>query len=117
MRAGVHGYVLKNQPFSELNDAITTVMGGSSYYSPGISVALKQAAQHENNAALDPLSPREREVLQLIADGFTNKAIAQTLGISVKTVETHRGSLMRKLDIHATAGLVRYAIRRGWTEP
>jgi two-component system response regulator NreC len=115
MLAGVNGYVLKSQAFAELSKAIAIVMSGSVYLSPGISSALRQATQKENDPNPEPLSPREREVLQLIAEGNTNKGIAHTLSISVKTVETHRGSIMRKLDVHETAGLVRYAIRRGLT--
>jgi len=81
--------------------------------SPEVSRAVVQAYQNKTELSAEPLSPRERQVLQLIAEGKTTKEVAGVLNISVKTAETHRTRIMEKLDIHETAGLVRYAIRRG----
>jgi two-component system, NarL family, response regulator NreC len=113
MRAGVRGFVLKSQAFSDLTQAIRAVAEGSVYLSPGISRAVVDASLGRSASIADPLTSREREVLHLVAEGRTTKAIADLLGISAKTVETHRGAIMRKLDIHDTPSLVRYAIRRG----
>ncbi len=117
LQAGVRGYVLKSQATAELVQAIQEVMRGSRYLSPGISEAVVQAYLAKTDLPADPLTPREREVLQLIAEGKTTKNIAGLLGLSVKTVESHRTRLMEKLDIRQTAGLVRYAIRRGLIQP
>jgi len=81
--------------------------------SPGISRAVVEASLRKNSRQEDPLTDREREVLQLVAEGRTTKQIAGLLGVSVKTAESHRTRIMQKLKIHETAGLVRYAIRRG----
>ncbi len=99
LRIGVHGYVLKRQAVADLVQAIRDVNRGTIYLSPGISRAV--------------VDLREREILQLVAEGHSTKQAAEILGISVKTAESHRSRLMGKLDIHETAGLVRYAIRRG----
>jgi DNA-binding NarL/FixJ family response regulator len=117
LRAGVRGYVLKTQAGTELAEAIREVGLGGVYLSPGISRAVVNASLGEGETPPDPLSPREREVLQLVAEGKPNKQIASDLGISVKTVESHRSRLTQKLDIHDTAGLVRYAIRQGMVSP
>lgn len=117
LRAGVRGYVLKSQATAELVQAIQEVIRGGRYLSPGISEAVVQAYLAKTDLPSDPLSSREREVLQLIAEGKTTKVIAGLLGVSVKTVESHRTRLMEKLDIRQTAGLVRYAIRRGLIQP
>jgi DNA-binding CsgD family transcriptional regulator len=85
--------------------------------SPGISGAIVDAYLAKTDFPPDPLTPREREVLQLVAEGKTTKEVAGILGVSVKTAESHRTRLMEKLDIHETAGLVRYAIRRGLIQP
>jgi DNA-binding NarL/FixJ family response regulator len=113
LRAGISGYVLKTQAAVDLVQAIREVTRGSIYLSPGVSRAVVDAYRHKSDLPPDPLSPREREVLQLVAEGKTTKEIAGILNISVKTAESHRMHIMSKLDIHATAGLVRYAIRRG----
>jgi DNA-binding NarL/FixJ family response regulator len=113
LRAGISGYVLKTQAALDLVQAIREVMRGSIYLSPGISRAVVDAYRHKSELPHDPISPREREVLQLVAEGKTTKEIAALLNISVKTAESHRMHIMSKLDIHETAGLVRYAIRRG----
>ncbi|HEU4364297.1 MAG TPA: response regulator transcription factor, partial [Candidatus Krumholzibacteria bacterium] len=115
-RAGVRGYVLKKQAAEDLLQAIREVHAGRVYVSPGISRTLVDALRNGVDAPADPLTVREREVLQLVAEGKTSKEIAALLIISVKTAETHRANIMAKLDIHDTPGLVRYAIRRGVVE-
>lgn len=117
LRAGVKGYVLKNQAGSDLVQAIQEVCRGSVYLSPNISRAVVDAYLSKSYAAADPLSGRERQVLQLVGEGKSTKDIATHLGISVKTAESHRARLMKKLDIHETASLVRYAIRNGLIQP
>lgn len=113
LRAGISGYVLKTQAAVDLVQAIREVSRGAIYLSPGVSRAVVDAYRHKSDLPPDPLSPREREVLQLVAEGKTTKEIAGVLNISVKTAESHRMHIMSKLGIHETAGLVRYAIRRG----
>lgn len=118
LRVGVHGYVLKSQTASDLVAAVTEVLAGSVYLSPGISSrAVETGLPRSAKARRDPLSPRERQVLQLVAEGMTTKQIAVVLSISVKTADSHRTRIMRKLDLHETASLVRYAIRRGLIRP
>jgi DNA-binding NarL/FixJ family response regulator len=114
LRCGVKGYVLKGQAARDLVHAIRRVVAGDVYLSPGVAGALARAYSAPDLPAAT-LSLRERQVLQLIAEGDSTKRIAVRLGISAKTVETHRTKLMQKLDIHDTASLVRYAIRRGLT--
>jgi len=111
--AGVKGYVLKNQVASDLLLAIQQVLKGQVYLSPGISGAVMAAYRSKARRPVDPLTARERQVLQLIAEGKSTKDIASLLGVSVKTAESHRSRLMQKLDIHETASLVRYAVKRG----
>jgi two-component system, NarL family, response regulator NreC len=113
LRVGVKGYVLKNQAAEDLVHAIQEVCRGSVYLSPNISRAVIDAYLSKTYDVTDPLSARERQVLQLVGEGKSTKDIAEHLGISVKTAESHRARLMKKLDIHETASLVRYAIRRG----
>jgi DNA-binding NarL/FixJ family response regulator len=113
LRAGVRAYVLKTQAASDLLGAIQAAVAGETYLSPGISEGVIDAALSGNGMATDPLTARERQVLQLVSEGHTTKEVANVLGISVKTADTHRASIMRKLDIHETAGLVRYAVRSG----
>lgn len=115
-RAGANGYVLKRQAASDLIRAIREVHAGSVYISPGISRTLIDAVRTGGDVPGDPLTPREREVLQLVAEGKTSKEIGALLCISLKTADTHRASIMAKLDIHDTPSLVRYAIRRGIVE-
>ena len=117
LQAGVRGYVLKSQATADLVQAVHEVMRGGRYLSPGISEAVVQAYLGKTDLPSDPLTSREREVLQLIAEGKKTKEIAGLLGVSVKTIESHRTRLMEKLDIRQTAGLVRYAIRRGLIQP
>jgi DNA-binding NarL/FixJ family response regulator len=113
LRAGVQGYVLKNQAATDLLDAIHKVCNGGIYLSPGITRAVVEAYLSKTEVREDPLTSRERRVVQLVGEGKSTREIATLLGISVKTAESHRARLMRKLDIHETASLVRYAIRRG----
>jgi DNA-binding NarL/FixJ family response regulator len=120
LRAGASGYVLKDADLTELELAITAVARGETYLSPAMSKHL--VADYRRRAAgdLDPLAhltPRHREVLQLIAEGHTTKGIAAKLKVSVKTVETHRSQIMERLDIHDVAGLVRFAIRMRLVTP
>ena len=117
LRARVKGYVLKSQVASDLVHAIQGVSKGGTYLSPGVSQAVVEAYRSRSEEAVDPLSGRERQVLQLIAEGRSTKDVASLLGISVKTAESHRSRLMQKLDIHETASLVRYAVRRGLVQP
>jgi DNA-binding NarL/FixJ family response regulator len=111
------GYVLKSQMANDLIQAIKEVLRGGIYLSPGISRAVVQAYLSKTTLEADPLTARERQILQLIAEGQSSKDIANLLGISTKTAEAHRARIMRKLDLHGTASLVRYAIRRGLLEP
>jgi len=117
IRAGVRGYVLKKQASADLVRAIREVSGGGVYLSPGISAAVVEAVRSPQAPTEEPLTAREREVLQLVAEGKTTKEIAVLLGISVKTADAHRTRLMQKLDIHDIAGLTRYAIRQGIIQP
>jgi len=117
LEAGVKGYVLKNQLANDLIQAIRQVGRGEFYLSPGISRAVMEAFRNKSERPADPLTARERQVLQLIAEGKSTKDTASVLGISVKTAESHRMRLMQKLDIHETASLVRYAVRRGLIQP
>lgn len=113
LRAGVNGYLVKTKAAADLIQAIHEVSRGALYLSSGVSRELLQAYLENEASRVNPLSGREREVLQLIAEGKTTKESADILGVSPKTIETHRMRLMDKLDIYETAGLVRYAIRRG----
>jgi two-component system, NarL family, response regulator NreC len=113
LRMGITGYVLKTREVEDLIQAIRDVSHNRVYLSPGISREVLDAFQGKSTLPVDPLSPRERQVLQLIAEGNSTKGVAAILGLSVKTAESHRSKIMEKLDIHATAGLVRYAVRRG----
>jgi two-component system response regulator NreC len=120
IRAGASGYVIKDTAPTELVAAMRAVYRGDSYLSPAVSKQVldgyvRRAEHGQQGDAFGSLTTREREVLQLIAEGHTNRAIAERLFISVKTVETHRAHLMEKLDIHSTAGLTKYALRRGLT--
>ncbi len=110
-RSGVAGYVLKDDTFEELSQAIEKVVSGSRYMSPAVSKNLHAFRLSSGGVTL---SPREREVLKLIASGLSSKAIARALDISPKTVGTHRSRLMAKLDLHSVAELVRYAVETGF---
>jgi two-component system response regulator NreC len=117
LRAGVKGCLSKTQAPDHLLQAIREVAGGGVYLSPSVSGVVVQGYLTKTETPFDPLTARERQVLQLIAEGKTTKEVAVILGVSVKTAESHRSALMEKLDIHSTADLVRYAIRRGLIEP
>jgi DNA-binding NarL/FixJ family response regulator len=119
LSAGASGYVLKDSAFTELKEAILTVMNGGRYLSPDIlGVVVDDYVQRvapAPDSALTQLSEREREVLQLMAEGHTTAEIADTLHISRKTVETHRKSMMLKLKLHSVAEVTKFAIREGIT--
>ena len=117
LEAGVKGYVLKSQVASDLLSAIRQVSRGQVYLSPGVSSAVMEAYQSKSEKSKNPLTSRERQVLQLVAEGKSTKDVASLLGISVKTAESHRSRLMQKLDIHETASLVLYAVRHGIVQP
>ncbi len=116
IRIGVHGYILKDSAGAELRAAIRAVHAGGTFYSPAVVRRLSAGdvpAAPDTKTLLHPLTPRERDVLRRVARGLTNKAIAAELGISRRTVEAHRESLMRKLSIHNVAGLTRFALEAG----
>jgi DNA-binding NarL/FixJ family response regulator len=117
LKAGASGYLLKDCAFAELAGAVRTVAAGQVYLSPGIAglVAEEFAGRFAPDRPGSPLTGREREVLQLIAEGQATKQIAVRLGLSVKTVETHRRQMMDKLGLHSVAELTKYAIREGLT--
>lgn len=120
LRAGAVGYLLKDAATVELQVAIQAAMRGEMYLSPSISKRVLQDYMQlvgGSGSMLDALTARQREVLQLIAEGRTMKEIAQLLHISVKTAEAHRTQLMERLDIHDVTGLVRFAIRVGLVAP
>jgi len=115
---GVAGYVMKDSSTTDLEAALRTVARGQVYLSPAVSKRVVEVmSQGPGESALPGLTPRQREILQLIAEGGSTKEIAYRLGLSAKTVETHRAEIMRRLEIHDVAGLVRYAIRRGLVSP
>jgi len=116
LKVGVRGFVQKSQGADDLVHAIEEVRGGRLYVSPGASQAIVDACATQQEEG-SHLTPRERQVLQLVGEGKSTKQIAEVLHISVKTAEFHRGRLMKKLNVHDTANLVRYAIREGWIAP
>jgi len=113
LKVGVKGFVQKSQGCDELVHAIEEVREGRLYVSPGASQAIVDGMSTPASDG-SRLTPRERQVLQLVGEGKSTKQIAEVLHISVKTAEFHRGRLMKKLNVHDTANLVRYAIREGW---
>ncbi len=118
LKAGANGYVLKGAAFHELLNAIELVMSGKSYISPALSDTLmtdyvRRAQGEQKDTELSKVSGREREVLQLIAEGKSSAEVAEILHISVRTVDTHRHNIMTKLEIHSIAGLTKFAIRHG----
>jgi len=117
LRAGARGYVLKTQAAEDLISAIREILRGETYLSPGVAASVVDAVLESTNEAADPLTARERQILQLVAEGNTTKEIARLLNVSFKTAESHRNHIMKKLDIHEVAGLVRYAIRQGLLHP
>jgi RNA polymerase sigma factor (sigma-70 family) len=128
LRAGAAGYLLKDAAPAELELAVKSAASGETYLTPTVSKSIiegylqRTSAQaesggEETSSLFARLTPRQREVLQLVAEGHSTKEIAQLLNVSVKTVETHRTQIMERLNIHDVAGLVRYAIRTGLVTP
>jgi DNA-binding NarL/FixJ family response regulator len=114
VRAGAHGYLRKDSSPADIRQAIRAVHGGDSFFSPPVARHLAAAVQDgAPPGALEEITSRERDVLVRIARGLTNREAATELGISVRTVEAHRDSLMRRLRIHTVAGLTRFAIEQG----
>lgn len=119
LRAGAAAYLIKDSATAELELALKSVMRGETYLSPAISRQVVEGYVQRMGAGApaDPLTPRQREVLKGIAEGRSTKKIALDLGLSVKTVETHRAQIMERLGIRDVAGLVRYAMRTGLVPP
>lgn len=120
LRAGVAGYLLKDAAAAELDLALAAVARGETYLSPAISQKVVAGYLRSSDGDVDPLAgltPRQREILQLVAEGNATKEIAAMLDLSVKTVEAHRAQMMERLDIHDVPGLVRFAIRAGLVSP
>jgi DNA-binding NarL/FixJ family response regulator len=118
LTAGAHGYLLKDCAFEELTLAIQTVISDDVYLSPGVAGVVVRAMQSrggETGTQAPELTPREREVLQLVAEGCTTREIAHRLHVSVKTIETHRKQIMDKLELRSVAELTKYAVREGLT--
>jgi DNA-binding NarL/FixJ family response regulator len=113
LKAGASGYLLKDAATSELEMALKSVAAGQFYLSPAISRQVVDNFLRGGPTGVELLTPRQREILQLIAEGKSTRDIAETLHLSVKTVETHRAQLMERLDIHDVAGLIRYALKKG----
>jgi DNA-binding NarL/FixJ family response regulator len=121
LKAGASGYLLKDSAFDELLHAIESVMTGRAFLSPAVTdMVVREYVRRlpkDEGTAFTVLTVREREVLQLLAEGAPTKAIAARLGVSVKTVETYRQQIMAKLDLHSVAELTKYAVREGLTNP
>lgn len=121
LKAGATGYILKNAATTELELAINSAMAGKTFLSPAVAKTVVGdylgRASADEDSGLEALTPRHRQILQLIVEGKTNKQIAQVLHLSIKTVEAHRAELMHRLDIHDVPGLVRYAMRTGIIPP
>jgi DNA-binding NarL/FixJ family response regulator len=123
LNAGAHGYVLKSDADRDLVDALETIEQGKTFFTSKVSQMVLGAYLHrqtkgkEDDASGSALTPRQREVVQLLATGKSNKMVAETLGISVKTAETHRNTIMHKLKFRSFSDLVRYAVRERIIEP
>jgi two-component system response regulator NreC len=120
VRSGANGYLLKNSSAEELYAAIRSVASGHAFFSPAVSKVIADSYVRGSAPESEPTRPsdsrltsREREILQLVAEGHTHQEVADQLHISVRTVDTHCGNIMKKLDIHDSAGLVTYAIKNG----
>jgi two-component system response regulator NreC len=113
LKAGAKGYLLKDSSEHDLLEAVRAVARGGEYISPLVQAALNTSYKLQGSTPLDQLTSREREVLQLIAEGKTNKEVAASLNISVFTVDAHRGRIMEKLNVHNVNELVRFAVRNG----
>ena len=120
LKAGVAGYVLKQSAPSELLRAVRAVAAGGSYLDPAVTAAAMDrfARSHPSVGRVEPSEPteREQEVLRHVALGYSNKEIAATLDVSVKTVEAHKANAMRKMGMHSRIDIVRYAVLRGWLQ-
>jgi len=117
LEAGANGFVEKTAGFMEFKKGLATIAKGGTYFGPAIASLLRTVVAHpESGGSPDFLTEREREVMQLVAEGHTTKAIAAKLGISAKTVDNHRTNLMRKLNIHDVASLTRHALELGLLE-
>lgn len=116
LQNGANGYVLKQTAGDVLLEAIRTVMRGGTYLDPAVAGKMFESASPVRGAVCADVTPREREVLTLVAWGHTNKEIASILGITVKTVESHKANAMQKLEIGSRADLVRFALAQGWLE-
>ncbi len=118
LKAGASGYVLKREADHELVNAARAVLAGEAFLTNAAERSIIRAWMEDGSSGpTDPLSPREQEVVKLIAEGFTNVQIAETLHLAEKTIESHRANLLRKLGMRDRVELVRYAIRRGLVEP
>jgi DNA-binding NarL/FixJ family response regulator len=121
LKAGASGYLLKKSSVTELVTAIRAITNGQVYLSPDVAeFVVEGCVRHhspEGGVAFSVLSPREREVLQMVAEGNTTKEIAGRLYVSVKTIEAHRSQIMQKLHIHSIAGLTKFAVNEGLTAP
>ena len=117
LRSGIRGYLLKTQAADDLARAIRDVVRGHIFLSAAVARVVVDGYVAGTPPAHEALAPRERQVLQLVAEGKTSKEIAVLLGLTVKTAESYRARVMEKLDVHETAGLVRYAIRHGIIDP
>ncbi len=118
LQAGARGYLLKDSADEDLIRALTAVAQGKSFFSPAVAKVMlddyvRQMAERGIVDRYEALSEREREIFQLIAEGRSNKEIADLLGVSASTVETHRGPIMEKLDVHSAVEVVLYAVRKG----
>ncbi len=115
LEAGAHGFVEKTAPLRELLSGLSIVAEGGTFFGPNVAEIIRAVVANPNSSqrTKDFLTDREREVLQLIAEGFSTKEIAQRLGLSVKTVDNHRTNMMRKLDLHNVASITRYAMQNG----
>ena len=120
LTAGAHGYVLKSDAAKHLINAVESLSQHKPFFSAKVSESVLDGylkAGREEQTAIEPLTPREREIVQLLAEGKSNKEVADTLGISTKTIETHRATIMRKLELKSFAEMVRYAIRNNIIQP
>jgi two-component system, NarL family, response regulator NreC len=118
LKSGARGYLLKDSPEEDLIHAICAVHNGKAFFSPEISKMLaedymRQMRQRGVEDSYELLTPREREILQMLGEGNSNKEVATKLNLSLHTVETHRGNLLEKLNLHSTAELILYAVRKG----
>lgn len=118
LKAGARAYLLKDSAENDLITAVKAVSDGKSFFSPAVSKVLaedymRQMQEHGLDDSFDLLTTREREILQLFAEGKSNKEVANLLNLSLYTVETHRGNIFQKLNLHSTADLILYAVRKG----